>query len=155
MRGFSVGNDCASEITEARVKNITTSMISSGLATKGYVHINVDEGWLKGRSANGSIYEDRVKFPSGMKALGEWIHNQIVPGKGKIMKYGLYTCRGTCQCSTQLYHGPGSHGHVAEDARWLAAAGADYLKEGMLPYLPLHLPWHMVAGDKHPRRVCC
>ena len=60
---------------------------------------------------------------------GEWIHAQEVPGKGKIMKYGLYTCRGTCQCSTQLYHGPGSHGHVSQDAQWLADAGADYLKE--------------------------
>ena len=60
---------------------------------------------------------------------GEWIHEQEVPGKGKIMKYGLYTCRGTCQCSTQLYHGPGSHGHVSQDAQWLADAGADYLKE--------------------------
>ena len=96
---------------------------------QGFVHINIDEGWLKGRSANGTIEEDRTKFPSGMKGLGSWIHNQVVPGKGKIMKYGLYTCRGTCQCNTQLYHGPGSHAHVAQDAAWLADAGADYLKE--------------------------
>ena len=50
------------------------------------MHVNVDEGWLKGRAANGTIVEDRVKFPSGMKALGDWIHDQVVPGKGKIMK---------------------------------------------------------------------
>ena len=127
--GYSSWNDCASEITEERIKNVTTALISTGLAAKGFIHVNVDEGWLKGRLANGTIYEDRVKFPSGMKALGEWIHNQEVPGKGKIMKYGLYTCRGTCQCSTQLYKGPGSHGHVKGDAQWLADAGADYLKE--------------------------
>jgi alpha-galactosidase len=52
-------------------------MISTGLAAKGFVHINVDEGWLKGRSPNGSIFEDRDKFPSGMKALGDWIHDQV------------------------------------------------------------------------------
>ena len=46
--GYSSWNDCASEITEARVKNITRAMISTGLAAKGFVHINVDEGWLKG-----------------------------------------------------------------------------------------------------------
>jgi len=45
------------------------------------------------------------------------------------MKYGLYTSRGTCQCSTQLYSGPGSHGYVAQDAQFFADAGADYLKE--------------------------
>ena len=48
----------------------------------GYIHVNVDEGWLKDRDSNGNIVEDRVKFPSGMKALGEWIHDQEVPGKG-------------------------------------------------------------------------
>jgi len=51
------------------------------------VHVNVDEGWLKGRAANGTIVEDRVKFPSGMKALGDWIHDQVGPGKGKITKF--------------------------------------------------------------------
>lgn len=45
------------------------------------------------------------------------------------MKYGLYTCRGTCQCGTQLYSGPGSAGHVEQDAKWLVDAGMDYLKE--------------------------
>jgi len=129
--GYSSWNDCASEITEARIKNITLALISTGLAAKGYVHVNVDEGWLKSRDATtgGMIISDPVKFPSGMKALGDWIHNQSVPGKGKIMKYGLYTCRGTCQCSTALYKGPGSHGFVEQDAKYLADAGADYLKE--------------------------
>ena len=128
--GYSSWNDCASEITEARIKNVTTALIRSGLAAKGYIHVNVDEGWLLGRDkATGTIISDDDKFPSGMKALGDWIHDQDVPGKGKIMKYGLYTCRGTCQCSTQQYQGPGSHGHVTADAQYLADAGADYLKE--------------------------
>ena len=54
--GYSSWNDCASEITEARIKNITLALISTGLAAKGYVHVNVDEGWLKSRDATtGSI----------------------------------------------------------------------------------------------------
>ena len=127
--GYSSWNDCASEVTEERIKNVTRHLIKTGLAAKGYVHVNVDEGWLLGRNTTtGDLIEDRDKFPSGMKALGEWIHSQEVPGKGKVMKYGLYTCRGTCQCSTQQYQGPGGHGHEAQDAAWLAAAGADYLK---------------------------
>jgi len=44
------------------------------------------------------------------------------------MRYGLYTCRGTCQCGTKLYQGPGGHDHEALDTAWLANAGADYLK---------------------------
>jgi alpha-galactosidase len=116
-------------ITEERVKNVTRAMIETGLAAKGFTQINVDEGWLKTRnSTTGELIEDRVKFPSGMKALGDWIHDQVVPGKGKIMKYGLYTCRGTCQCPTKVYQGPGGQGHEASDSAWIAAAGADFLK---------------------------
>ena len=81
------------------------------------------------RDAKGNMVEDPVKFPSGMKALGAWIHDLDVPGKGKIMKFGLYTSRGTVQCSTQQYQGPGSHGHVAQDAAWMVDVGMDYLKE--------------------------
>eukprot|EP01065_Artemidia_motanka_P009702 TRINITY_DN1500_c0_g1_i1.p1 TRINITY_DN1500_c0_g1~~TRINITY_DN1500_c0_g1_i1.p1 ORF type:complete len:436 (+),score=140.86 TRINITY_DN1500_c0_g1_i1:45-1352(+) len=128
--GYSSWNDCASEVTEERIKNVTRALISTGLAAKGYVHVNVDEGWLLGRSADGTILSDPKKFPSGMKALGDWIHSQEVPGKGKVMKYGLYTSRGTCQCGTALYKNkPGTHGHVEADAAWLVDAGMDYLKE--------------------------
>ena len=35
--------------TEAHIQNVTEYFISSGLTKLGYVHINIDEGWLKGR----------------------------------------------------------------------------------------------------------
>ena len=108
---------------------MTRHLINTGLAAKGYTYVNVDEGWLKGRNeTTGEIIEDREKFPSGMQALGAWIHNQVVPGKGKIMRFGLYTSRGDVQCSTQQYQAPGSKGFERQDAAWFARAGADYLK---------------------------
>ena len=100
---------------------MTEYFISSGLFALGYNHINVDEGWLKGRNAAGEMYEDLSKFPSGMAGLGSWIHS-------KGMLYGLYSCRGTCQCGTGTYNAPGSHGYEAADVNWMVAAGADYLK---------------------------
>ena len=33
--GYSSWNDCASEITEERIKNVTTALINTGLAAKG------------------------------------------------------------------------------------------------------------------------
>eukprot|EP01043_Picozoa_sp_COSAG02_P013131 COSAG02_NODE_521_length_20750_cov_10.721079_2_plen_493_part_00 len=64
-----------------------------------------------------------------MKALGEWITAQsVAPGSGEKMIYGLYSCRGTCQCGTRAYHGPGSHGHEAADTQWMIDAGARWLK---------------------------
>jgi hypothetical protein len=64
-----------------------------------------------------------------MKGFGDWVHSQeTYPGSGQYMKYGLYSCRGTCQCGTGTYQGPGSHGYEAMDTDWMVAAGADYLK---------------------------
>jgi len=83
-----------------------------------------------------------------MVGLGEWVHNLTVPGKGKVMKFGLYTSRGDQQCDTPEYrercmHTPpnptapnptsgwtceGSHGYEKRDAAWLVKVGADYVK---------------------------
>ncbi len=32
-----------------KIRNITTLLIETGLAAKGYAYVNVDEGWLSGR----------------------------------------------------------------------------------------------------------
>ena len=51
------------------------------------------------------------------------------PGSGRKMRYGLYSCRGTCQCGTKTYHAVGSNGHEKDDVDWMVShAGADYLK---------------------------
>ena len=47
---------------------MTTALIKTGLAQKGYIHVNVDEGWLKDRdNKTGQIIVDTKKFPNGMK----------------------------------------------------------------------------------------
>ena len=137
--GYSTWNDCSSFRdngkdgwcweSEKHVRAVTEYMISSGLARLGYVYINVDEGWLKGRSAEGVIIEDLDKFPSGMAALGSWVNGQeTFPGSNATMRYGLYSSRGTCQCGTGTYSAPGSHGYEAEDAAWMVSANAKYIK---------------------------
>ena len=103
--GYSSWNDCASEVTEARIKKVTRALIDTGLAAKGYRYVNVDEGWIASRrDTSGGLVADPQKFPSGMRALGDWVHSQVVPGHGAVMKYGLYTSRGTCQCSSKPEH---------------------------------------------------
>ena len=75
------------------------------------------------------MYEDLDKFPSGMKGLGDWIKAQeTYPGSAQYMQYGLYSCRGTCQCSTGTYHAPGSNGYEKADVDYMVAQGANYLK---------------------------
>ena len=130
--GYSTWNDCSSfrdngpngwcYDSEAHVRNVTSYFISSGLKSLGYSRINIDEGWFLYRdNTTGAMVEDFSKFPSGMTGLGTWI-------KGQGFHYGLYSCRGTCQCGTGTYHATGSHGFEAEDVAWMIQAGADYLK---------------------------
>ena len=85
-------------------------------------------GWLESRDANGRIVENRTKFPEGMAAFGQWVTSQD-RGNGQKFEYGLYSSRGTCQCSEADYHGPGSQGYEAADVDWMINyAGATYLK---------------------------
>ena len=137
--GYSSWNDCSSFRdngkdgwcwdSEAHIKNVTTYLVSSGLARLGYTQVNVDEGWLLGRNAQGQMYEDLDKFPSGMKGLGDWIKaTPTYAGSPTMMRYGLYSCRGTCQCGTGTYNAPGSNGHEKDDVDWMVGAGAQYLK---------------------------
>lgn len=50
--------------TEEHIKNVTKYFISSGLAKLGYNQINIDEGWLVGRAANGSmVYPPSIREP--------------------------------------------------------------------------------------------
>jgi len=119
--GYCSWMDTSSDVTEARIKYIADGLVSSGLAKLGYIYVNVDEGWLKGRDSSGNMVWDSVKFPSGMKALGDYIHS-------KGLKYGLYTSRGNVQCSTSQYQGPGSYGYYQQDIKLMVSWGMDYLK---------------------------
>lgn len=62
-----------------------------------------------------------------MKALGDWV-TALDTNSHTTLMYGLYSCRGTCQCGTSKYSGPGSHGYEAADTQWMVAAGARWLK---------------------------
>ena len=121
IMGFSSWYPVESNVTEAYMKQQCNALISTGLFKKGYISCNVDEGWLKNRSANGTIIYDESKFPSGMKSLGDWAHSNG-------FMYGLYSSRGTQQCGSLGYNAPGSYGYYQQDANYVAAQGADYFK---------------------------
>ena len=118
-----------SQVTDAFVRANAQALLDTGLAAKGYTFVNVDEGWLASRAPNGSLVADAAKFPEGMRALGDWIRAQpVAPGSPARLQYGLYSCRGTCQCGTAKYSGPGGQGHEKGDTEWMVAQGATWLK---------------------------
>ena len=93
-------------------------MVSSGMKAAGYEYIVIDDCWQVGRDAAGNILADPQKYPSGIKALADYVHS-------KGLKFGIYTDAGTKTCAGR----PGSMGHEYQDARQYANWGVDYVKE--------------------------
>lgn len=115
--GWSSWNKFQTDINETLIKDIADKMVELGLVDAGYVYLNLDDGWHGERDAQGFVHEDSKKFPSGMKALADYLHS-------KGMKLGIYSDAGTntCACYT------GSLGHEYQDAFTYAQWGVDYLK---------------------------
>src|SRR5256885_16396171 len=76
------------------------AMVSSGMQAAGYQYVNIDDCWQVSRDAQGTIVADPQRFPSGMKALADYVHS-------KGLKLGLYTDAGTGTCEKR----PGSLNH--------------------------------------------
>jgi hypothetical protein len=97
-------------------------LIALGLDKLGYNFITVDCGWpSRDRSLEGKLQWNETLFPSGGKALGDYIH-------GLGLDFGLYSGAGYLQCgSTDL---PASLGYEQLDAESFAEWGGDSLKYG-------------------------
>lgn len=52
-------------------------LVSEGYADLGYNYVIVDDCWLaKNRSADGKLAADKKRFPSGIKALSDYVSNE-------------------------------------------------------------------------------
>ena len=112
-------------IDEKVVREAADSMASNGMQDAGYQYVVIDDCWQTGRDAQGNIVADAEKFPSGIKALADYVHS-------KGLKFGIYTDAGTMTCAKR----PGSMGHEYQDAQQYANWGVDYLKEDWCSTLP-------------------
>lgn len=64
-------------MSEKLVLEVADALVSSGLRDVGYTYVNVDDCWmLRDRDAAGHLQVDTTKFPSGMKALGDELHDR-------------------------------------------------------------------------------
>ncbi|HLV85847.1 MAG TPA: alpha-galactosidase [Candidatus Sulfotelmatobacter sp.] len=108
------------KIDEGLIRATADAMVSHAMKAAGYQYVIVDAGWkAKNRDAEGRLRADPDKFPSGIKALADYVHN-------KGLKFGLYTDAGTEDCVSGA---PGSRGFEEKDASSFAEWGVDYMKE--------------------------
>ena len=116
--GWNSWNAFEKEINEKKIKAIANAMVTSGMRDAGYMYLVLDDAWMASeRDEDGRLVADPEKFPSGMKAIGDYIHS-------KGLKYGIYQDRGKMTCQ-QL---PGSFGHERIDMETFAQWGVDYIK---------------------------
>jgi len=115
--GWNSWNKFACNVSEDLIKSMADAMVSSGMKDAGYQYIVIDDCWQVSRDGNGKIVADPQRFPSGIKALADYIHS-------RGLKFGLYSDAGTKTCAGR----PGSRGHEFQDAHQYAAWGVDYLK---------------------------
>lgn len=115
--GWNSWNTFACDVNEDLIKEIADAMVKSGMREAGYEYINIDDCWHGKRDSLGFIHPDPERFPSGMKALADYVHS-------KGLKLGIYSDAGTNTCAGY----PGSMGHEYQDALQYAKWGIDYLK---------------------------
>jgi alpha-galactosidase len=105
-------------IDERAIKQIALTLKSSGLAAKGYRYVNIDDCWQVAREpVTGVIVPDPARFPSGLKAIADWLHNED-------MMFGIYTAAHGTTCQSR----PGSYLYEQIDSRSYCGFGIDYLK---------------------------
>ena len=115
--GWNTWNTFAHKIDEQLIRESADAIVSSGMKNAGYIYVNIDDCWHGKRDSIGFIHPDPEHFPSGMKALGDYIHSLG-------LKFGIYSDAGWQTCGSR----PGSRGYEYQDAMQYAKWGVDYLK---------------------------
>ncbi|SDH48441.1 alpha-galactosidase [Lentzea fradiae] len=123
--GWNTWNTFGCNISEQLIRQTADAMVANGMAARGYQYVVVDDCWFDPeRDSQGNLRAHPTRFPSGMKALGDYLH-------GKGLKFGLYQVPAAKTCAQYFNAFPGStgsKGHEEQDARQFAAWGVDYLK---------------------------
>lgn len=115
IMGWSSWNHFRININEELIRQQADSMVSSGLKEAGYRFVNIDDGFFGGRDEAGNLFADENVFPSGMRALSDYIHE-------KGLKAGIYSEAGTNTCDSyydndKRGNGVGLYGHEERDLK--------------------------------------
>jgi alpha-galactosidase len=115
--GWNSWNRFGCDVNEELVRETADAMVASGMRDAGYLYVNIDDCWQGERDDLGFIRPDPKRFPSGMKALADYVHS-------RGLKLGIYSDAGSKSCAGQ----PGSRGREYQDALTFSRWGIDYLK---------------------------
>lgn len=117
--GWNSWNMFGWNIHETSIRETADAIVALGLKDCGYTYVVIDDCWSQksGRNSNGELVPDPQKFPSGMRALTDYVH-------GLGLKIGIYSDAADWTCGGH----PGSYGFEEQDAQQWAEWGFDFLK---------------------------
>ena len=126
--GWASWNCFRTNISEARLKEQFDALLSTGLASCGYVYANTDDGFFGGRGEDGKLRFHKERFPNGIKVLADYAHSLG-------LQAGIYSEGGAASCG-YYYDNEGEngtdvglHGHEEEDlTMFLEECGFDFIK---------------------------
>ena len=116
--GWNSWNAFGSGNTEALTKAMADKMVELGLDKLGYSYCVLDDGCYKPEREDGKLVNEPKKFPSGFKALADYIHE-------KGLKFGMYNDIGTNLCAGAAV---GTYQHEETDAKSYVEWGVDFIK---------------------------
>nr|WP_225955402.1 NPCBM/NEW2 domain-containing protein [Kibdelosporangium phytohabitans] len=117
--GFNNWNATGCAVDEKLIRDTADLFVAQGLKDAGYQYVNIDDCWAApDRDATGRLTHHPQRFPSGIKAIADYVH-------AKGLKLGIYTSAGTLTCAKTM---PGALDHEEVDAQTFADWGVDYLK---------------------------
>ncbi|KAK6846301.1 glycoside hydrolase family 27 protein [Apiospora arundinis] len=117
--GWNNWNAFGCDVSEHLLLSTSEQIVSLGLRDLGYQYVVLDDCWQQesGRDQNGKLQPELSKFPNGMKAISDHLHEQG-------LKFGMYSSAGEMTCARYA----GSLDHEIDDAESFASWGVDMLK---------------------------
>ncbi|WP_026371086.1 glycoside hydrolase family 27 protein [Kallotenue papyrolyticum] len=137
--GWNSWNMFGSAVSETVISEMAEAIVAHGLRELGYQYVVIDDCWTRreGRDSNGDLVPDPERFPSGIKALADYVHSLG-------LKLGIYSDAAELTCAGY----PGSYGFEEQDAQLWAAWGIDFLK-----YDYCHAPVDQASAIERYRRM--
>ena len=73
--GWNSWNKFGCNVSEELLRQTADAMVKSGMKDAGYQYVVIDDCWQVSRDKDGNSVADPQRFPSGIKALADYVHS--------------------------------------------------------------------------------
>src|SRR5919204_2104111 len=74
--GWNSWNHFGCNVSAELIRGVADAMATNGMRDAGYRYVVIDDCWQVARDKNGRIVADSARFPTGIKALADYVHSK-------------------------------------------------------------------------------